>query len=133
MKLKDHFHRTVLIPECLSGFHRNSEGQESEYRSKRRTPLRKPAEIKSTEEAAQYQAGRNNLFDGQPMGIFEPEKLVEQEDQLTTWQKLEKHELRLHLTYAPRNYFEKMAYWTEEGKIWRFPIDNEQGNIEDLE
>lgn len=70
-----------------------------------------------------------DVFDGKPIGIFEKvDELKDQEDSLKTWSKLEKHELRLRMSMAPRNYFEKMAYWTEEGKIWQFPIDNEQGN-----
>lgn len=62
------------------------------------------------------------------MGIFDKiEQLQTKDDTLNTWSKLEQNELRLRMSMAPRNYFEKMAYWTEEGKIWHFPIDNEQG------
>lgn len=62
------------------------------------------------------------------MGIFDKiDQLRVKDDTLKIWNKLEKHELRLRMSMAPRNYFEKMAYWTEEGKIWHFPIDNEQG------
>lgn len=69
-----------------------------------------------------------DLFGAEPLGIFtDAAKLKENDDSLTTWSKLEKHEVRLHMSYAPRNYFEKMAYWTEQGKVWHFPIDNEQG------
>lgn len=69
-----------------------------------------------------------DVFGGKPIGILEKvDELKIQEDNLKTWSKLEKHELRLRMSMAPRNYFEKMAYWTEEGKIWNFPIDNEQG------
>lgn len=69
-----------------------------------------------------------DVFGGKPIGILENvDELKIQEDNLKTWSKLEKHELRLRMSMAPRNYFEKMAYWTEEGKIWNFPIDNEQG------
>lgn len=70
-----------------------------------------------------------DVFAGQPIGIFESsEQLDGKKDSLETWDKLEEHELRLRMSTSPRNYFEKMAYWTEEGKIWHFPIDNEQGN-----
>lgn len=63
-----------------------------------------------------------------PIGIFnEIDQLQVKDDALKTWSKLQKHELRLRMSMAPRNYFEKMAYWTEEGKVWHFPIDNEQG------
>lgn len=69
-----------------------------------------------------------NLFGGDHIGIFDKiDQLKSKDDTLKTWNKLQKHELRLHMSMAPRNYYEKMAYWTEEGKIWHFPIDNEQG------
>lgn len=68
------------------------------------------------------------LYGNEAIGIFDKiDQLQTKEDTLKTWSKLEKHELRLRMSMAPRNYFEKMAYWTEEGKIWHFPIDNEQG------
>lgn len=71
-----------------------------------------------------------SVFGGTPLDIFEVGKLIEHQDSLNTWGKLKRHEFRLNMLYAPRNYFEKMAYWTEEGKIWKFPIDNEQGKYE---
>lgn len=72
-----------------------------------------------------------DVFSGQPIGIFESiEQLKVEPDQLKTWTKLEQHELHLRMSMAPRNYFEKMAYWTEEGKVWHFPIDNEQGDFD---
>ena len=48
-------------------------------------------------------------------------------DPLTTWSRLEKRELKLAVTHPPSNYFEKMMQWTDQQKIWQFPIDNEQG------
>ncbi len=35
-------------------------------------------------------------------------------------------ELRLLSTPAPRNALEEMILWTEQGKLWHFPVDNEQ-------
>lgn len=71
------------------------------------------------------------VFGGTPIGIFKNvDALQTQDDSLKIWKKLEQHELRLKMSQAPRNYFEKMAYWTEEGKVWHFPIDNEQGKLE---
>lgn len=73
-------------------------------------------------------AAVTDVFAGTPIGIFSSTDNFEcKEDTLKTWKKLEQHDLRLRMSMAPRNYFEKMAYWTEEGKIWKFPIDNEQG------
>ncbi|CAG0885722.1 unnamed protein product, partial [Cyprideis torosa] len=36
-------------------------------------------------------------------------------------------EVRLSVIQSPRNGFEEMIVWTEQGKLWHFPIDNEQG------
>ncbi|KAL7018121.1 hypothetical protein ACKWTF_010646 [Chironomus riparius] len=66
-----------------------------------------------------------NLFGGKPLNIFTDSAVVP--DHLETWSKLEQREMKLTVTHPPRNYFEKMILWTEEGKVWKFPIDNEQG------
>lgn len=66
-----------------------------------------------------------DLFGAEPLGIFTPTDAKPTEF-LETWDYLEKRELRLAVTHPPSNYFEKMALWTEQGKLWRFPIDNEQ-------
>lgn len=75
---------------------------------------RKPKEFSSVD-----------LFGGTPLNIFE--KVSTAIDPCTTWSKLAKRELKLTVTHPPRNYFEKMALWTDQGKVWKFPIDNEQG------
>lgn len=59
------------------------------------------------------------------MGIFE--KAGNDPDPCEMWSFLEKKELKLAVTHPPKNYFEKMAMWTDQGKVWKFPIDNEQG------
>lgn len=66
-----------------------------------------------------------DLFGSEPLGIFTSTQGTPTEF-LKTWEYLEKRELRLSITHPPSNYFEKMALWTEQGKLWRFPIDNEQ-------
>lgn len=72
-------------------------------------------------------AGTVNLF-GDRLGIFKnPESLRDSPDILETWDHLYKRELKLAVVHPPANYFEKMILWTEQGKIWKFPIDNEQG------
>lgn len=81
-------------------------------------------------ERAAHPENEKDIFAGQPIGIFKAvDQLEVKDDTLNTWNKLETHELRLKMSMHPRNYFEKMAYWTEEGKIWHFPIDNEQGKL----
>jgi len=63
------------------------------------------------------------------MGIFQPEP---EENQVTksclrTIEKLEQREMNLSHSYAPRNWFEQCIQWTDQGKLWHFPINNEQG------
>ncbi|XP_055631277.1 28S ribosomal protein S31, mitochondrial [Toxorhynchites rutilus septentrionalis] len=68
------------------------------------------------------------LFEEEPLNIFtDPSVARESPDILKTWKKLQDRELRLAVTHPPANYFQKMALWTEQGKLWKFPIDNEQG------
>uniref|UniRef100_A0A182QVY6 Small ribosomal subunit protein mS31 n=1 Tax=Anopheles farauti TaxID=69004 RepID=A0A182QVY6_9DIPT len=76
--------------------------------------------------------GSVKLFTEEPLGIFtDPAALKESPDMLRTWQKLNERELRLAVTHPPANYFQKMALWTEQGKLWQFPINNEQGRDEE--
>lgn len=69
-----------------------------------------------------------NVFSGEPLGIFkagEPNYGTE----LAMWESLKQRELTLATAQPPANYFEKMIQWTEQGKVWKFPIDNEQGSF----
>ncbi|XP_050067327.1 28S ribosomal protein S31, mitochondrial [Anopheles maculipalpis] len=78
--------------------------------------------------------GSVKLFDEEPLGIFtDLASLKESPDKLHTWQKLHERELRLAVTHPPANYFQKMALWTEQGKLWKFPINNEQGREEEAQ
>ncbi|XP_055702738.1 28S ribosomal protein S31, mitochondrial [Phlebotomus papatasi] len=74
----------------------------------------------------QQKFDRVNLWSGQALNLF-PNGLKESSDPLKVWNILQNRELQATFETAPRNYFEKMQRWTVEGKIWRFPIDNEQG------
>lgn len=68
------------------------------------------------------------MFGETPLAIFNnPAALQDSPDILKTWSKLQARELKLTVTHPPSNYFQKMALWTEQGKLWKFPIDNEQG------
>ena len=70
-----------------------------------------------------------SLYDSQPLGIFAREDLAKASAVKTTKTSLfdelmnEEHNL-LTKTFA-RNAFEEQIQWTEEGKLWHFPIDNE--------
>jgi small subunit ribosomal protein S31 len=77
-------------------------------------------------------AGKINIFGGEPLGIFktpesQADKTSDVPPEVTTWQRLEARELRLAVTHPPSNIFEEMIHWTEQGKLWHFPINNEQG------
>lgn len=72
------------------------------------------------------QATTVNIFSGEPLGIFKS-KEENYGTKLDVWEKLKQHELTLAISQPPSNYFQKMVLWTEQGKVWQFPIDNEQG------
>ena len=44
------------------------------------------------------------------------------------WEMHSQDELKLSHGLPPLNGFEEMIKLTNEGKVWKFPIDNEQGN-----
>jgi len=71
-----------------------------------------------------------DIFGGTPIGIFtSPSEEVINENQilLKTWEDCHERNLRILSTPSPRNALEEMILWTEQGKLWHFPVDNEQG------
>ncbi|XP_016992308.1 28S ribosomal protein S31, mitochondrial [Drosophila rhopaloa] len=70
--------------------------------------------------------GSVNLYGGEPLGIFKDTQLPNSTDILSTWSQLSERELSLQAAHPPANYFEQMVLWTDESKVWRFPINNEQ-------
>ncbi|CAG9135912.1 unnamed protein product [Plutella xylostella] len=67
-----------------------------------------------------------DIFSGEPLGIFTT-KSENYGTTLEVWEALKQRELTLATAQPPANYFQKMALWTKQGKVWKFPIDNEQG------
>ncbi|XP_041975837.1 28S ribosomal protein S31, mitochondrial [Aricia agestis] len=67
-----------------------------------------------------------DIFNGEPLGIFTPRE-ANYGTKLDVWEQLNQRELALATSQPPANYFQKMIMWTEQGKVWKFPIDNEQG------
>lgn len=64
----------------------------------------------------------------EPLRIFEKIKEPVVESQLLrTWRELQKEELKSLVTLPPTNGFEEMIMWTEQGKLWQYPINNEAG------
>lgn len=68
------------------------------------------------------------------LGIFSKD-IEENTDvpQLKTWETLQKRELQLLVTPPPKNAYQEMILWTEQGKLWKFPIDNEVGLDEEAQ
>ena len=73
-----------------------------------------------------------DLYKGTPLNLFRDPPIKSEgpvPPVLSTWDELQNKEFKLALTRAPENIFQEMIMWTEQGKLWKFPIDNEQGTI----
>ncbi|XP_023015411.2 small ribosomal subunit protein mS31 [Leptinotarsa decemlineata] len=70
---------------------------------------------------------RIDLFGAKPLGIFTNKDSLKEVPGNETWQAMYERDLKLCVTHPPSNYFQQMISWTEQGKLWNFPIDNEQG------
>ncbi|KAG0724809.1 28S ribosomal protein S31, mitochondrial [Chionoecetes opilio] len=72
-----------------------------------------------------------DLFGGKPVGIFKrqdtPSDPPSVASVLATWERLHTHRLAQTTLHPPTNAFVEMVHWTNEGKLWTFPIDNEIG------
>lgn len=68
-----------------------------------------------------------NLFSSEPLDIFKNFEVNSNCPTLSTWDRLLNKSLNLAVTQPPKNIYEQMIIWTEQGKLWKFPIDNEQG------
>lgn len=81
-----------------------------------------------------YQRQRKRtLFDRQRLNIFaaSPESEATPAEGNTVWDKELQKELTA-LSYSTlRNGFEEAMKLTEEGKLWKYPVDNEQGMEEE--
>ncbi|CAH1183308.1 unnamed protein product [Phaedon cochleariae] len=69
---------------------------------------------------------RIDLFGSDPLGIFTNKSNLKEVPGNTMWKKLWERDLKLAVTHPPSNHFQQMILWTEQGKLWKFPIDNEQ-------
>ncbi|CAG0922716.1 unnamed protein product [Notodromas monacha] len=71
---------------------------------------------------------RIDLFGAKPLGIFA--EIGEESSTASlcpVYDKFADRELALLTTHPPKNALEEMIVWTDQGKLWKFPIDNEQG------
>ena len=75
-------------------------------------------------------SGTVGLFIGEGLGIFEP-NIKESPDlpKLQIWDRLMQDELEYVMAQPPKNAFDEMIKLTEDGKLWKYPINNEQGRI----
>ncbi|VVC95229.1 unnamed protein product [Leptidea sinapis] len=94
-------------------------------RQYQRKPEREPVSKRSFSEPITI-----NIFGGQPLGIFKAGD-TNYGTTLEVWDQLSQRELTLATSQPPANYFQKMIQWTEQGKVWKFPINNEQGMEEE--
>uniref|UniRef100_A0A8D8THQ6 Small ribosomal subunit protein mS31 n=2 Tax=Cacopsylla melanoneura TaxID=428564 RepID=A0A8D8THQ6_9HEMI len=69
------------------------------------------------------------------LGIFDTSRMEEFStgSRLTTWCQLHEKDLTLSVTHPPSNIFQQMILWTDQGKLWHFPINNEQGMDEEAQ
>ncbi|KAJ8315333.1 hypothetical protein KUTeg_007483 [Tegillarca granosa] len=76
------------------------------------------------------------LFEGEGFGVFpkdfalKPPKSDTKKEKKYEWESLWDIEAREQLQEQepfPVNAFEEMIRWTNEGKMWKFPINNDQG------
>ncbi|XP_017765827.1 PREDICTED: 28S ribosomal protein S31, mitochondrial [Eufriesea mexicana] len=61
------------------------------------------------------------------VNLFHKHGEVKDGVKLKIWDEMEKSRLYFIKNSFITNAFEEMIQWTEEGKLWKFPIDNEQG------
>jgi len=91
--------------------------------------------LNSVKERLQDKKGHTgfiDLWNGKPSPIFENMETTSPNiPKLKTWTALEQKELKALTTYPPTNVFQEHILWTEQGKLWKFPIDNEQGMEEE--
>lgn len=81
----------------------------------------------SSKEGNLNQPTHKILFKGDRLNIFDPKGKYTNGEVNPLWEKLISEELDLSVHCVPENGFEEMIKLTKEGKLWHFPIDNEQG------
>ncbi|XP_071497755.1 small ribosomal subunit protein mS31-like [Diadema antillarum] len=74
---------------------------------------------------------KRSLFDRQRLNIFtaasELDRAVETASETSIWEVEQQKQLKALYYSTVRNGFEEAMKLTEEGKLWKYPIDNEQG------
>ena len=72
-----------------------------------------------------------NIKSGKGFSIFADKETsrVSQISESPIWSMHYDQELKLAQENLPSNGFEELILLTNQGKLWKFPIDNEQGRI----
>lgn len=72
---------------------------------------------------------RRNLFTAKRLNIFSPSEVTAEptEARPTLWDMDFANQLSTVTNQMPRNGFEEMIQWTQQGKMWQYPVDNEAG------
>ncbi|XP_072302426.1 small ribosomal subunit protein mS31 isoform X2 [Eucyclogobius newberryi] len=72
---------------------------------------------------------RRNLFTAKKLNIFSPSEVTSLPTvaQTTLWDVDYADQLSTVTNHMPRNGFEEMIQWTQQGKMWQYPIDNDIG------
>ena len=98
----------------------------------KRRRLRQAQQVKDEEEAHVP----IDIFNSQPpLGIFSKGETEKKQSspqvKLTMWDKCQEREMKILSSSAPKNLLEEMAIKTDQGILWEFPINNEQGIDQD--
>ncbi|XP_019380730.1 PREDICTED: 28S ribosomal protein S31, mitochondrial isoform X2 [Gavialis gangeticus] len=99
--------------------------------------LRKHHKITCAQRSGEASNVRTVRYSGTKLNIFQvassvTKEVSETESSPTLWDLEYAKELAM-CQQPPLNGFEEMIQWTEEGKLWEFPINNEAGIEEDVE
>ncbi|XP_045490821.1 28S ribosomal protein S31, mitochondrial [Colias croceus] len=119
------------MPETRGQQVKRMVGKAAQNKPQRQYERRQPADGERRLQRKETSAPLSiNIFSGEPLGIFTSSE-VNYGTKLDVWEHLNQRELTLATSQPPSNYFEKMILWTEQGKVWKFPINNEQGMEEE--
>ncbi|XP_019875241.1 28S ribosomal protein S31, mitochondrial [Aethina tumida] len=122
-KTETHQSRAEQVKRILQRF----KASDSNIPRENKRPPRRPTTKQQPEEYTE----KIDLFGSEPLGIFTNKSNFKDGVENKTWNNLYQRELRLAVTHPPANYFQQMILWTEQGKIWKFPIDNQYGMDEE--
>ena len=91
--------------------------------------LQKRAKLRRQKGAKDELKSTIDLKSGIPMGIFTGpmEESQQEAEMIKTWKACRDRELDILSRPPPRNALDEMILQTKQGKLWHFPISNEQG------